>query len=92
MKIDVTVPGLLADSVGGQRCFEIEATTLSGALRFLRDTHPRLRVHVWDEADQIRQHVLVYYNDESVKWIDDPSAVCLKQGDRIAIIQAVSGG
>jgi len=91
MNIEVTVPGLLADSVGGKRKFSIDAKTIGQAIETLRREHPLLKVHIYDDADQIRQHVLVYYNDESIKWIDDLKRP-VKSGDRIAIIQAVSGG
>ena len=92
LQIEVTVPGLLKDCVGGVQRFKIEARTLAEALRLLRQQYPLLRVHVWDDHDQIRQHVLVYYNEESVKWVGDHERVELSKGDRIAIIQAVSGG
>lgn len=91
MQIEVTVPGLLADSVNGRRQFSIDAQTIGDAIETLKRDFPLLRVHLYDDADQLRQHVLIYYNDESIKWITDldrPS----NAGDRIAIIQAVSGG
>ena len=92
MNLPVTVPGLLAASVGGSRHVSIEATTLADALHRLRELHPMLRAHVWDDGGQIRQHVLVYLNDESVTWIDDHAGRELRRGDELFIIQAVSGG
>jgi molybdopterin synthase sulfur carrier subunit len=83
---------LLADSVGGTRHIHIEARTLAEALDRLRELHPMLRAHVWDDGGALRQHVLVYLNDESVTWIDDHAARELRRGDELFIIQAVSGG
>ena len=40
---------------------------------------------------RIRKHVLIYYNDQSILWLDSLD-VSLKTGDRLQIIQAVSGG
>src|SRR5438067_1140349 len=91
MRITVTVPGLLMDCVGGERSFTVEASTLSDALATLRGAYPLLVPHVFDDAGEIRQHVLVYYNDQSVKWLDSLD-LPLRAGDRIQIIQAVSGG
>ncbi|MGH7177483.1 MAG: MoaD/ThiS family protein [Tepidisphaeraceae bacterium] len=91
MTVQVTIPGLLASSAGHRRHFDVEAETLDGALRALRESHPLLRRHIWDEAGNVRPHVLVYLNDECVKWIDDRNRpIC--GGDRLQIIQAVSGG
>jgi molybdopterin converting factor small subunit len=92
VKVPVTVPGLLAESVGGRRKIEVAAQTLEEALRALREAYPGLRTHVWDESGNIRQHVLVYLNDESIAWIDDPASHRLREGDELFIIQAVSGG
>ncbi|CAN5711572.1 N/A [soil metagenome] len=92
MNLPVTVPGLLADSVGGQRTIRVEANTLSGALRALRERFPNLRTHVWDESGAVRQHILIYLNDESITWIDNHVARELMPGDELFIIQAVSGG
>ena len=40
---------------------------------------------------QLRQHVLLFYNDESTRWLDTLD-VPLRPGDRLEIVQAVSGG
>ena len=70
----------------------VEATTLTGALHALRETFPNLRTHVWDETGAVRQHIMIYLNDESITWIDGPESRELRTGDELFIIQAVSGG
>jgi sulfur carrier protein ThiS len=46
---------------------------------------------VWDEHGQVRKHIMVFYNEQSIGWL--PSLdVELKDGDRLQIVQAVSGG
>jgi molybdopterin synthase sulfur carrier subunit len=91
MKIEVTIPSLLADSTGGKRRFHLEATTLAGALDRLLEERPLLRPHLYDEAMRVRKHVLIFLNDENVATIADRNAA-LKPGDRLQVIQAVSGG
>jgi molybdopterin synthase sulfur carrier subunit len=91
MQIEVTIPGLLADCTGGRRRFPLEADTLAGALQRLLEEHPRLRPHLYDEAMRLRKHVLIFFNDDNLAWIKDRS-VPLKAGDRLQIVQAVSGG
>ena len=91
MRIQITVPGLLAACIGEKRSAWLEASTLADALEQMKRVFPLLTPHVYDDAGHIRKHVLVYLNDESVTWIEDHSQP-LKEGDRIQIIQAVSGG
>ena len=91
MKIEVTLPGLLADSAGGKRRFSVEADTLSGALAAMLVAHPLLRPHLYDEAMRTRKHVLIFLNDENVATLPD-RVMRLRSGDRIQVLQAVSGG
>lgn len=38
-----------------------------------------------------RKHVLIFFNDDNLAWIADRD-VPLKAGDRLQVVQAVSGG
>ena len=91
MQIEVTVPGLLADCVGGRRQVMIEAGTLAEALRRLLEEHPRLGPHLYDEAMRLRRHELIFYNDDNLATLADRD-VPLRSGDRLLVLQAVSGG
>lgn len=91
MGIAVSVPGLLRDCIGGRSSVTIPATTLDEALQRLRDEYPLLRVHMYDEHEQLRQHVLVFYNTDNIAWLDRLD-VPLEPGDQITVLQAVSGG
>jgi molybdopterin synthase sulfur carrier subunit len=91
VQIEVTVPALLADCTGGRRQFPLVAETLADALQRLLEACPRLRPHLYDEAMQLRRHVLVFYNDDNLATITDRS-LPLRAGDRLLVLQAVSGG
>ena len=91
MQIEVTIPSLLADCAGGRRRFPLEAATLAEALQRLPEAYPRLRPHLYDEGMRLRRHVLMFYNDDNVAAIEDRD-VTLKPGDRLLVLQAVSGG
>lgn len=89
---DVTmrIPRMLADLVGAPLTLDLEARTASGALAVLVDVHPELRVHVFDEGGDLRPHVLCFVNDRNLDWLDgDPE---LTDGDRLTVLQSVSGG
>jgi adenylyltransferase/sulfurtransferase len=91
MEIAVTVPGLLRDCTRGQTSFTITGTTLDEALRRMQETYPLLRIHLYDEAGQLRPHVLIFYNAENIAWLERLD-VPLGAGDQIDVLQAVSGG
>ncbi len=91
MPIEVRVPTLLRECTKQQTRFTLEAVTLSDALARLVQEYPLLRRHIYDEAGQQRQHVLIFYNDDNIKWLEGLDFP-LKSGDRLSVVQAVSGG
>lgn len=91
IEITVTLPALLAQCVGGAAEVRVTATTLGGALDALVSTYPLLRVHLYDDDGAQRQHVLILYNGQSIRWF--PSLeLPLNAGDQISVLQLVSGG
>ena len=91
MQIEVTIPGLLTDCTAGRRRFPLEARTLADAMEKLLEEHPLLRPHLYDESMHLRKHVLIFFNDDNLQTIADRT-VPLKPGDRLLVLQAVSGG
>lgn len=91
MQIEVGVPGLLRDCTEGQSRVVVEAESLAAALERVFSSYPLLRLHVFDDSGKRRRHVLIYFNQENIDWLDDLN-VALKPGDRLDILQAVSGG
>lgn len=89
--VTIELPSLLRNVLDGQPTLAVEATTLAGAFDAIRAAHPQLAVHLFDEEGGLRQHVLCFHNDQNTRWLDD-HAVDLAEGDRLTIIQAVSGG
>ncbi|HEY5551982.1 MAG TPA: MoaD/ThiS family protein [Opitutaceae bacterium] len=89
--IQITVPGLLADCLGGKRRTSIEAESIDGALAAMLGKFPLLRRHIYDDTGAQRQHVLLFFNGENLAWIKDRAAP-VRNGDRLDVIQAVSGG
>lgn len=91
MTIEVSVPSMLKGCTGGQGLFTLEAETLREAVQKLTETYPLLRLHLYDERGEQRPHVLLYYNDENIKWLETLD-IPLRKGDRLTVLQAVSGG
>ena len=91
MLIEVRVPTMLRSCTNQQARFTLEATTLADALARLVQEYPLLRRHLYDDMGVQRQHVLLFYNDDNIKWLEQLD-VPLKAGDRLSVVQAVSGG
>jgi molybdopterin converting factor small subunit len=86
--VRVTVPGMLATLVSGERTFDVEGSTVAEVLDATFTRHPPLRVHILDELNGVRPHVLLFRNDLVVR---DLSAE-VTEADTFTILQAVSGG
>lgn len=91
MQVEVSVPMLISDCTGGRTRFPLEAGTLAEALRRLTESYPLLKVHLYNEQGDVREHVLLYYNDSNIAWLEDLD-IPLRQGDKLRVLQAVSGG
>lgn len=91
MTVEVSVPSMLKECTGGVTLFHLDAETLAEAVHRLVEEYPLLRLHLYDETGAQRPHVLLYYNDENIKWLATLNFP-LKHGDRLTVLQAVSGG
>jgi molybdopterin converting factor small subunit len=89
--VQVRLPGLLAQILGGSREREVQADTLQGALDRLLVDYPALKVHLYDESGQLRPHVNLFYNDTNSRWLSSLE-VTVHDGDTVTVMQAVSGG
>ena len=86
----VELPTLLGGLVGTD-VVHVEAATLREALEDAFRRHPSLRVHILDETGALRRHVLCLHNGANTRWYENLE-VALREGDRLTILQAVSGG
>jgi len=91
VSVPFTLPGLLAACTDGRKVVTIEAETVSGAIEALLLAHPLLKVHLYEEGGRLRPHVMFLYNDQSIKWLSSLD-IPLQPGDRMTLLQLVSGG
>ena len=91
----VHLPAALSAYAGGRRHVSIALPDSGGTVGALLDAlgheHPGVGHRVLDERGQLRAHVNVFVNGESVRWLDGP-ATPLGPDDEVWIIPAVSGG
>ena len=89
-EVAIDVPPLLRDAVGGAASVSVSAGTLPAALAQIPQRWPALAALVLDDANAPRPHVLILHNGKLTRGVVPPPA--LKDGDRLAIVQAISGG
>lgn len=73
------------------RTHGVEGATVEEALEDAYRRLPGLRVHLCDESGSLRRHVSCYLNETGIQWLSEDEQR-LADGDRITILQAVSGG
>lgn len=89
--LEVRLPGLLRDSVGGEHPLWVEGETLEEAMQTLFGRYPLLRAHLYDEQGELRPHVLLFYNNRNLAQLERRD-LPLELGDQLIVLQAVSGG
>jgi adenylyltransferase/sulfurtransferase len=89
-RVTVTLPRLLEPAVGATRRVEFEAGSVGEAIAQLLKRHPTLRVHLFDEQGDLRQHVLCFLDGSQTRLVDHD--VPITEPAEITFLQAVSGG
>ena len=86
--MNVRIPDPLRSYTNRAKSVQASGTTVSEVLADLDRQFPGIRFRMVDERDQLRKHMKVFVNDESVRDLATPIA----PGDEVTIMQALSGG
>ena len=89
-RVTVTLPRLLEPAVGPTRRVELEAESVGEAVDLLLHRYPTLRVHLFDEQGNLRQHVLCFVGGSQNRLIDRTTPIT--EPTQITFLQSVSGG
>jgi molybdopterin synthase sulfur carrier subunit len=96
VRVTVVVPRALRRFSGGESRVELTVpvtgeATVGTVLAALAERHPGVRERTVDERGELRRHVNVFVDDESVRHADG-LATPVPDGAEITILPAVSGG
>lgn len=93
MTVTIELPGSLQPFAAGRHQVEVTADggTVDAVLRALAERYPGVRDRVLTEQGEIRPHVNVFLNEESLRFTGG-LATAAPDGSRIVILPAVSGG
>ena len=89
--IRISIPPTLRRFCGGEEWVEVRPGTVSDAIGQLQARFNGIRDRLCDERGQIRGSVLVFVNDEDIRFLHQ-QATQLKPGDQVSIIPAFAGG
>jgi molybdopterin converting factor small subunit len=90
-EIAVTIPTALRTLYPARAELRLAARDLRALLEELRRLHPEIHCRLCDERGEPRPHINVFVNEDHIRALAGLDT-CLKPGDRVTIMPAVSGG
>ena len=91
MSIKVRIPHTLRRLTGHEEVVELNATTVADVIDGLHARFNGIRERLVDNRGAIRGSVLVFVNDEDIRFLQNEKTP-LRDGDEISIIPAFAGG
>jgi molybdopterin converting factor small subunit len=96
MTVQVVLPGVLADLIGGTRHLDVPVPDGTGAtvgdvLDRLAGDHPMLARRIRDETGAVRRFVNVYLDGEDVRF-QDGVRTRVQDGAVLQVLPSVAGG
>jgi sulfur-carrier protein len=93
VSVQLVLPGVLADLVGGVRELDVESPggTLGDLLDDLATRHPMLDRRIRDEQGQLRRFVNVYVDGDDVRF-EQGLQTKLRDGAVVQVLPSVAGG
>lgn len=90
MPITLQLPPALVKETGTERT-TVTGKSVAEALDSLNTQHPGVADRIRTELNEPRRHILIYVNDTEVRELDG-LRTALKDGDKLFVVAAVSGG
>lgn len=86
--MNVRIPDPLRSYTAQAKVVQADGSTVDAVLTDLDLRFPGIRFRMVDEQNQLRKHMKVFVNDESVRDLRTP----IGPADELTIMQALSGG
>ena len=91
MGVTLILPPQLRNLSGGRAEIDVNADDVASALIAIDKKFPGIEVSVRNELGEPRKHILIYVNDEEIRLLQGMNTP-VRDGDRVFIIAALSGG
>ena len=89
--VQVSIPPTLRKLCGGEEAVQVRPGTVADAIQQLHSRFHGVRERLCDESGRVRGSVLVFVNDEDIRFLGE-QATPLRPGDHVSIIPAFAGG
>lgn len=86
--MNVRLPTMLESYAGGARDVQANGATVAELLLDLDIRYPGIRFRMINEQDQLRPHMKIFVNRESINLLE----TAIAPEDEIVILQSLSGG
>ena len=91
MSIHISLPPTLRRFCDNLDSVDVAASTVGDAIEALHCRFNGIRERLLDDAGQVRGSVLVFVNQEDIRFLQH-TGTPLKSGDQLSIIPAFAGG
>jgi molybdopterin synthase sulfur carrier subunit len=91
MSVRVSIPPTLRRLCGGEDTVHVSPGTLGDVIQQLHQRFNGVRDRLCDPDGRVRGSVLVFVNDEDVRFLQE-TRTPVKPGDEVTIIPAFAGG
>lgn len=91
MPVAIRIPPTLRRYCDGEDTLHVTPDTVAGAINQLHKRFHGIRDRIVDETGKVRGSVLVYVNEEDIRFLQEHRTP-LKPGDEVSIIPAFAGG
>jgi len=91
MAVEIRVPRILRQHVGGASFLTAQAGVLKEIFAVVTADHPGLRQQLMANGEELHRFINVYVNDEDVRFLEGLETK-VSDGDVVAILPAVAGG
>ncbi|MEN9732341.1 MAG: MoaD/ThiS family protein [Limisphaerales bacterium] len=89
--IRISIPPTLRRFFGGEDVVHVSAQTVTDAIDQMQGRFHGVRDRLCREDGRIRGSVLVFVNDQDIRFLDEQNTT-LQPGDEVTIIPAFAGG
>jgi molybdopterin converting factor small subunit len=91
MSITVQIPTALRRHTRGVGSIACAATNVGEPFSVLDEKFPDLRLHIRDEAGQVRRFLNIYVNEEDIRFLGGPG-YSFEDGDEVLLVPSIAGG
>jgi hypothetical protein len=89
--VKVLLPSQLTGLAGGEKCLEVQASTLGEVFVKVDEIAPMIRSQIFDASGSIRQFIGLFLDDRQIDDLGN-GAQPVRAGSQLLVVMSVAGG